>query len=157
MDKACTVGKELSKEKWRSKVSNKLALAVLDWLPLHLHSATISQLMYLLLQWLTGQSGANIEQTCIYQCLQTYNHDSTKLYLPMFTDLHSNYVTSSKRADALICHTTMCRNHINFLYNPGHVTIWCVKVGLVANAREGLTQEHDWASVINSYISTYNT
>ncbi len=41
----------------------------------------------------------------------------------------------------------MCRNPINFLYNPGHVTLWYVKVGLVANAREGSTQEHDWSRV----------
>ncbi len=27
------------------------------------------------------------------------------------------------------------------------MTLWCVEVGLVANAREGLTQEHDWAKV----------
>ncbi len=33
---------------------------------------------------------------------------------------HSNHVTSSKRVDTLICHTT---THINFLYNPGHVTL----------------------------------
>ncbi len=36
---------------------------------------------------------------------------------------HSNHVTSSKRAHTLICHTIMRRNPINFLYNPGHVTI----------------------------------
>ncbi len=36
---------------------------------------------------------------------------------------HSNHVTSSKRADTLICHTTMCRNPIKFLYNSGHVIL----------------------------------
>ncbi len=41
----------------------------------------------------------------------------------------------------------MRRNLINFLYNPGHVTLWSVEVGPVANAREGSMQEHDWASV----------
>ncbi len=49
---------------------------------------------------------------------------------------HSNNVTSSKRADTLICHTTMRRNPINFLYNLCHVTLWYVEVCLVANARE---------------------
>ncbi len=39
------------------------------------------------------------------------------------TTSHSNHVTSSKQADTLICHTTMRRNPINFLYNPGHVTL----------------------------------
>ncbi len=39
---------------------------------------------------------------------------------------HSNHVTSSKGVDTLICHTTMRRNSINFLYNPGHVTLWCL-------------------------------
>ncbi len=39
---------------------------------------------------------------------------------------HSNHVTSSKRMDTLICHTTS-RNAINFLYNPGHVTFWCLE------------------------------
>ncbi len=47
----------------------------------------------------------------------------------------------------LVCHTTMHRNPINFLYNPGYMTLWCVEVGPVANAREGSTQEHDWARV----------
>ncbi len=37
-------------------------------------------------------------------------------------------------------------NAINFLYNPGHMTLWCVEVGPGANAREGSTQEHDWAT-----------
>ncbi len=60
---------------------------------------------------------------------------------------HSNDVTSNKQANTLICHTTMCSNPINFLYNLDHVTLWCVEVGLVANAREGSTQEHDWARV----------
>ncbi len=29
----------------------------------------------------------------------------------------------------------------------GHVTIYCVEVGPMANVREGSTQEHDWARV----------
>ncbi len=41
---------------------------------------------------------------------------------------HSNHVTSSKRAGTLICHTTMSRDPIHFLYNPGHVTFWCLQV-----------------------------
>ncbi len=57
--------------------------------------------------------------------------------------LPSNHMTSSKREDSLICHTTMRRNLINFLYNSGHVTLWCVEVGPLANARESSTQEHD--------------
>ncbi len=56
-------------------------------------------------------------------------------------------MTSSKWAHTLICHTTMRRNPNNFPYNPGHVTLWCVEVGLVANAREGSKQEHDWSRV----------
>ncbi len=36
---------------------------------------------------------------------------------------HSNHVTSSKRADTLICHTTMRTIPINALYNLGHVTL----------------------------------
>ncbi len=43
----------------------------------------------------------------------------------------------------------MCRNPINFLYNPGYVTLWCVEVGPVANAREGSMKEHDRASVVH--------
>ncbi len=39
----------------------------------------------------------------------------------------------------------MRRNPINFLYDPGHVSLWCVEVGPVANARESSKQEHDWA------------
>ncbi len=45
-------------------------------------------------------------------------------------------MTSSKWVDTLICHTTMRRNPINFLYNTGHVTLWCVEVGHVTNASE---------------------
>ncbi len=48
---------------------------------------------------------------------------------------HSNHVTSSKRVDTLICHTTMRMHSINFLHNPGHVILQCLEVVLVANAR----------------------
>ncbi len=41
---------------------------------------------------------------------------------------HFNHVTSSKRVDTLICHTTICRDSINFLYNPDHMTLWCLEV-----------------------------
>ncbi len=48
-------------------------------------------------------------------------------YPPMLSTFamvtHSNHMTSSKRADTFIWHTTMRRNPINFLYNPGHVTL----------------------------------
>ncbi len=54
-------------------------------------------------------------------------------------------MTFSKWAEPHIYHTTMGRNPINGLYNPGHMILWCLEVGLVANAREGSTQEHDWA------------
>ncbi len=47
----------------------------------------------------------------------------------------TNHVTSSKQVHIHICHTTMCRNFINFLYNPGHVTLWCLEVVLVVYAR----------------------
>ncbi len=57
-------------------------------------------------------------------------------------------MTSSKQADTLLCHTTMNMNSISFLYNPGHMTLWCLEVVPVANAREGSTQEHDWVWVI---------
>ncbi len=60
---------------------------------------------------------------------------------------HSNHVISSKQADTLIYHITMRRNSISFLYNLDHMTLWCVEVGPVANAREGSMQEHDWARV----------
>ncbi len=56
-------------------------------------------------------------------------------------------------ANTLICHTTMCRNPINFLYNLGQVTLSCVEVGLVANARKGSIPEHDGARVLKSNIS----
>ncbi len=41
---------------------------------------------------------------------------------------HTNHVTSSKPADTLICHATMCRNAINILYIPGHMTLWQMEV-----------------------------
>ncbi len=44
-------------------------------------------------------------------------------------------MTSGKRVDTLICHTTMRKNAINFLYNPGHVTLWCLEVVPVVYAR----------------------
>ncbi len=45
----------------------------------------------------------------------------------------------------LICHTTMRRNAINFLYNPGHVTRWCLEVVPEVNARVRSTITADWA------------
>ncbi len=48
---------------------------------------------------------------------------------------HSNHVISNMCMDNLICNTTMCRNAINFLYNPGHTTLWCLKVVPVFYAR----------------------
>ncbi len=62
-------------------------------------------------------------------------------------------MTSSKGVDTLICHTTISSNPINFLYNSGHVTLWCVEEGPVANGREGSTQEHDQAKVWFPYDS----
>ncbi len=44
-------------------------------------------------------------------------------YVSMVNSTHSNHVTSSQRVDTLICHTTMCRHSINFLYNSGHMTL----------------------------------
>ncbi len=72
---------------------------------------------------------------------------------------HSNHVTSSKRVDTLICHTTMRRNPINFLYNPGHVTLWSVEVGPVANAREVLevlmVNNVTGYKLLDSYLGIY--
>ncbi len=34
----------------------------------------------------------------------------------------------------IICHTTMHRNYINYLYGPGHVTLWCLELVLVVYA-----------------------
>ncbi len=50
---------------------------------------------------------------------------------------HSNHMTSSKPMDTLICQATMRRNVINFLYNPGHVTLWCLEVVPVVYAWMG--------------------
>ncbi len=65
---------------------------------------------------------------------------------------HSNHVTSSKRADTLICHTTMRRNPINFLHNLGHVALGCVEVGPLANARKCSTQKYDRARVRKQFL-----
>ncbi len=48
---------------------------------------------------------------------------------------HSKHVISGKQVETLIWHTTMCRNSINFLYNPGHVTLWYLEVVSVIYAR----------------------
>ncbi len=92
---------------------------------------TVNKLCYRCMSWLT---------LIIFQFLQGSNKNLLESWV-------LSHVASSKRADTLICHTTMRRNPINFLYNSGHVTLWCVEVGPVANAREGSTQEHDQASV----------
>ncbi len=47
----------------------------------------------------------------------------SKSYIEAHIEAHSNHLTTSKRVDTLICHTTMRRNPINFLYNLGHVTL----------------------------------
>ncbi len=49
---------------------------------------------------------------------------------------HTLITWPSKRVDTLICDTTMRRHSINFLYNPGHVILWCLEVVPVTNARE---------------------
>ncbi len=73
-------------------------------------------------------------------------------------ETHSNqsiHVTSIKGADTLISHVTMGYNPINFIYilfYPGHVTLWSMEVGPLANAREASMQEHDWARVILKLI-----
>ncbi len=85
---------------------------------------------------LPQRSGSN-------QCFEKWSPDGAKS--------HSNHVTSSKQADTIICHTTMCRNPINFLYNQGHMILWCVEVGLVANVWEDSTQEYDWAMMGAKY------
>ncbi len=65
-------------------------------------------------------------------------------------------MTSCKRADTLICHTTMSRNLINFLYNQCHVTLWCVDVGLVANAREGsMRLPHSLEQVVPIFVRQF--
>ncbi len=38
---------------------------------------------------------------------------------------HSNHITYSDLAAILICHITMCRDSMNFLYISGHVVLWC--------------------------------
>ncbi len=35
-----------------------------------------------------------------------------------------NHVTYGKQVDTLICHTTMCKNAINFLYKPDNPLIF---------------------------------
>ncbi len=85
-------------------------------------------------------------------CAKYFLSDEPNLY---DTGSHSNHVPSSKWVGTLICHTTMRRNPINIIYNSGHVTLWCVEVGPVANAREGSTQEHDRARVILSISIRY--
>ncbi len=57
----------------------------------------------------------------------------------IWLDPHSNHVNSSKWVDTLICHTTMHRNAINFLYNPCHITLWCLEVVPLVYARVDLT------------------
>ncbi len=37
-------------------------------------------------------------------------------------------MTSSKRTDTLLCNATMRKNTFNFLYIPGHVTLWCLEI-----------------------------
>ncbi len=45
-------------------------------------------------------------------------------FLPFHTSGHPPFLlTSSKGVDTLICYTTMCRNTINFLYIPDHMTL----------------------------------
>ncbi len=63
-------------------------------------------------------------------------------------------MTSSKREDTLICHITMHRNAINFLYIPGHVTIWCLEVVHMADAGDVVPRKNmsELACVINVSI-----
>ncbi len=99
--------------------------------------------------------------THLQSSIQALNSVLTpQIYFQIFDPtLCYNHVTCSKWADILICHTTMQRNPITIPYNLGHVTLWCVEVGLVANAKEGSTQEHDQARVVEHqlYIIAMNS
>ncbi len=95
--------------------------------------------------WWIGKEGGGqlasihmyIYENPIY--LKQYNHIVSVMVRCSFScycrEAHSNHMTSSKWADTLICHTTMRRNAINFLHNPGHMTLWCLEVVLVVYAR----------------------
>ncbi len=41
----------------------------------------------------------------------------------------------------------MCRNAINFLYNPGRVTLWCLEVVLVVYARVLNAMQNEYITV----------
>ncbi len=47
----------------------------------------------------------------------------------------------------------MLNIQFSHIYNPGHMTLWCLEVGPVANAREGSMQEHDRARVNSKYYT----
>ncbi len=50
---------------------------------------------------------------------------------------HSNHVSPLASNWAHICHTTIHRNAINFISNPGHMTFLCFEVVLAVYARPG--------------------
>ncbi len=54
---------------------------------------------------------------------------------------HFNHLTSSNA-------TPQCIGILlTFFYNPGQVTLWCIEVGQVVNARDGSTEAHNFSRV----------
>ncbi len=100
----------------------------------------------------------------VFLFMNTNLHQTTKLFLKIFIKhtassynpkcticLHALITWPLASEQTLICHITMHWNLINFFYNPGHVTLWCVEVGPMANFRESSTQDYDRARVICLY------
>ncbi len=76
--------------------------------------------------------------------------------------LHSNHLTSSKRADTLICHTTMRRGPRHFLYNPGHMPLWWLQVVPVLYSSHAIPHDrthNEWSQnmvMVDHFLSEWS-
>ncbi len=68
---------------------------------------------------MTSESRSN--QQLLFIFVYLYLLDNLAQMVRYFA--HSNHVTFSKQGGTFIYHTTMYRDPINFLYNPGHMTL----------------------------------
>ncbi len=92
-------------------------------------ASSISPATHSLHSWVLHVDLGLILYTGIWSLLY-HSNQTASMEKTMEPTIHTliTWPSSSEGVDILICHTTVCRNAINFQYNHGHVTLWCLEV-----------------------------